>query len=191
MRITAARTFVRAGDEQALAWIDARGSSVATARRWQTRAWLGHRAVMLWRISAEDGSGRSAGATCVGVAVDLPARTDASRWLHQHHEEILNRAERAAQAWQAHAAGVHRAFMSTRLVRERAIEVISVDRVLLDSARSGFQPGLFDRRTEHARLAIVAAEWAEHDQRAARIAALERAQAVSFLSPQLLLVLTP
>ena len=43
----------------------------AGARHWQTRAALGGRALMLWRIVAEDGSGRAVASTLVAVTVDV------------------------------------------------------------------------------------------------------------------------
>jgi hypothetical protein len=63
----------------------------------------------------------------------------------------------------------------------------------LDPARSAdlFQPGLFERRGDRAHLAAIDAQDATDRNRADRMAAIERALAISFLPPQLLLVLTP
>jgi hypothetical protein len=54
-----------------------------------------------------------------------------------------------------------------------------------------FQPGLLDRRDERARLAVAASQGAADRDRADRLAAIERARPLSFLRPQLLLVLRP
>ena len=53
------------------------------------------------------------------------------------------------------------------------------------------QPGLFDRRSERTRLASAITRELDARNRQERIAVLERARSISFLPPQLILVLTP
>jgi superfamily II DNA or RNA helicase len=188
-RIARARTFVRAGDDQALTRLDALGPAVSTTRRWRTRAVLGTRALMLWQIVAQDGSGRALASTLVTVAVDN----------HRPHtdEEIRRRVEDAAVAWRQAVTINHRAFINSRRLREHAVVA---GRSLFDPARSLlvppsssdlFQPGLFERRGERAHRVVVAARVEADRDRVERLATIERTAAVSFLPPHLLLVLRP
>ena len=131
---------------------------------------------MMWRIAAEDGMGRTVGSTIVAVAVHQSLRCD--------DEEVMKRIEQAAEEWRARVTAAHRAFNSTRLDRELGM-------VAGQALTHVFQPGLFDRRNERARLAIAASHGAAVRDRADRIVALERARPVTLLRPQLLLVLKP
>jgi hypothetical protein len=131
---------------------------------------------MMWRIAAEDGTGRAVGSTIVAVAVH-------KRHWHRD-EELLKRVDEEAEEWRARVTAAHRAFTSLRLACERRTNAgAAVPQV--------FQPGLFDRRAERAHLAVAASYGAAGRDRADRIMAIERARPLSFLRPQLLLVLKP
>jgi hypothetical protein len=188
-RIARARAFVVAGDDRALTRLDALGSGISTTRCWRTRALLGGRALMLWQIVAHDGSGRALASTLVTVTV-------ANSRSHID-EEIRRRVEEAADVWRQGLALNHRAFINTRLVREQAIVAgggrSGPSRSLLNPARSSdlFQPGLFERRRERAHMVVVAAQAEGDRDRVERLATIERASALSFLPPHLLLVLKP
>ncbi len=178
-RIAMTRAFVKAGDDEALARIDRLGPCVSRARRWQTRAALRGRTLMLWQLVADDRSGRAVASTIVSLTVDE---------CHRHDpEEMLRRVEEAAAPWREEVAINHRAIINTRLHRERGATLRR------DATRSAnvFQAGLFERRRERAQLAVVAAKDAADRDSVERLATLERSLAISFLPPHLLLVLTP
>ena len=181
-RIAMTRTLAKGGDDQVLARLEGLGPSVSRARRWQTRAELGGRTMMLWRIVAADASGRVVGSTIVAVTVADCHRLD--------DVEVLERVNLAADAWRERAAINHHAFISTRLAREQAVDA---GRRPSHASRSsaGFQPGLFERRGERAHSVAIATRDAADRDCARRMAAIERALIISFLPPQLLLVLTP
>jgi hypothetical protein len=187
-RIAMTRTLEKRGDAQVLARLEGLGPSVSRARNWRTRANLGGRIVMLWQIVASDAAGRVVGSTIVPVIVGDGRRLD--------DQDVLERVNRAANAWRERATIRHHAFTSTRLAREQAVDAGRVSpaatRSRPDPARSGdlFQPGLFERRGDRAHSAAVASQDASDRERAERIAASERARTISFLPPQLLLVLT-
>ena len=87
-------------------------------------------------------------------------------------------------AWRRDVEGVHRAFITTRLIREQHIGT------LRPAIVSTFQPGLFDRRVEHAQMAVAAADRDSRDDGASRLEALKAALESAAAVPQLLLVLT-
>jgi superfamily II DNA or RNA helicase len=174
-RITALRRFSRPLEPTRPGLVDV-GPCLARTRRWRTRALLADRALTLWRVVAEDGSGRFVGSVVVALAVPDGA-------LAGNPPELAERASDAAAAWFRDAVGTHEQFTASRLHRARA---------LLEQPPGPsrlFQPGLFDRRTEQARLATAASVQAARQQAAARLTALERARRV-VLRPQLALVLT-
>ena len=181
-RIASARTLAKRGDEQVLARLEGAGAAISRARHWRTRLELAGRTVMLWQVVAIETSGRVVGSTIVPVVV--------ANGRHLDDEEVLERVNRAAGAWRERAAIGHDAFISTRLARTRAVDV---GRVPLDPARAAdlFQPGLFERRGDRAHSAAIDARDSTDRNHANRMAAIERASAISFLPPQLLLVLTP
>ena len=188
-RIARARTFVTAGDDRALTRLDALGSGVSTIRCWRTRAVLGGRALMLWQVVAHDGSGRALASTLVAVTV--------ANGRSHIDEEIVRSVEAAADAWRQGVALNHRAFINTRLLREQAIVAsrgpLDPVRLRVNPAKSSdlFQPGLFERRGERAHMVVVAAQAEADRDRVERLATIERADALSFLPPHLLLVLRP
>jgi hypothetical protein len=141
--------------------------------------------VMLWQIVAPDASGRVVGSTLVAVIAADGRRLD--------DEEILERVNRAADAWRERTATSHHAFISARLLREQGLAGAPEARRQSHPVRSAdlFQPGLFERRGETAHSAAVATQARADRDRAERLAAIERAVTISFLPPKLLLVLTP
>ena len=175
-RLTEQRVWTRDGDEPALVRLEAMGPAVAAARHWQTRGWLGGRVLLLWRFTAEDGTGRVVGSTIVAAAV--PAR------LRHDDPGLLKRITQGAEEWRARMAAAHRAFIGARLAREEGMTASP-------ALPRAFQPGLFDRRSERARLAVAASHGAADRDRADRIAAIERARSLTFPRPHLLLVLEP
>jgi hypothetical protein len=175
-RLSAARALTKDGDESALARIEGIGPAFATARHWRTRILLRGRVVMIWRVAAEDGTGRAVGSTIVAVAVHQSLGPD--------DEVMLKRVDLAAAEWRARVTAVNRAVISTRLAREKRMDEGPVLPQL-------FQAGLFDRRDERARLAVAASHGAAARNRADRVAAIEGASPVSFLPPQLVLVIKP
>ena len=177
-RVAAARALASPGDRQALERLESEGPAVATGRRWKIRAAIGTRTLMLWRAGSVDATGRTVGSRIVALAAD---RRDVDRVkgsIDMHMGSTV-------AAWRHDVEDVHRAFILTRLLREQQIAT------LRPSIVSTFQPGLFDRRVEHAQMAIVAAERDNRDDYAGRLAALKTAlEPIAATTPQLLLVLT-
>src|SRR4029079_7702522 len=99
-------------------------------------------------------------------------------------ESLGMHVERAVAAWRRDVEDVHRAFITTLLIREQHIAP------LRPAIVSTFQPGLFDRRVERAQMAVAAAERGSRDDCAGRLAALKVALESAAAAPQLLLVLT-
>jgi superfamily II DNA or RNA helicase len=178
-RLASARIFTRSGDDQVLARLQGVGPSVSRARRSRTRAALSGSTLALWQVVAADASDRPVGSTI--VAVMLAGRLDDA--------ELLARVTRAADAWRERVTIAHKAFASARLSREQAVAA----GLLVHAARSStaFQPGLFERRGEREHSFVAAAQETVDRDCARRLAAIERSAAISFLPPQLLLVLTP
>jgi hypothetical protein len=175
-RIAAARALTKAGDARMLALLEAGGPWIVPARRRRIRASLGGRTLTLWRISADDGCGRRLASTIVGAAVD--------EWRGDLREHVRARVEQASQAWREQTADTHRAFIAVRVARE---QLAPRD----PSPSRTFQPGLFDRRTERARLATAAADRGRDRDGASARAALEQAAAITFPPAELLLILAP
>ena len=173
VRIRRARALVRTEDQ---ALVSAALPSISSARRWRTRASLGSHSLMLWQVVADDGRFATIGSTLVAVAVD--------DWHRYDDPELLQCIARSIEPWQSHVLARHQTFLKVRLQRERAFGRYS-------RINEIFQPGLFDRRHERARLALAAARDESDGDRSRRIVMLEQALDVSFQAPQLLLVLTP
>jgi superfamily II DNA or RNA helicase len=175
-----ARRLVRDGDADASVPLQS-GPLIARSRHRRTRAGLAGRTVRLWRLCAEDGSGRSIGAINVAIAAERGVRP-----VDGYGLENVNR---AVAEWKGRVSSVQHAFAAARLARELAIQ----DARRSDSARSPLvsQAGLFDCRLERARLAVAAADEAAAQDEADRITLIERSRVIVFPPPQLHLVLTP
>jgi hypothetical protein len=187
-RIVRARALLRAGDEDTLARIDGRGPCLAVARRSKTRAVLGRRLLLLYRAGMEVGAAgarRTAASVLVPVAIDLLHRDlDMRNLLGRLDADIRRNVEVAIASWRQRTSEVHQAFIGTRLNRERALGTDN-------SGPTIFQAGLFDHRTENARLALAAAERDRHDERDAALAVFEQAGTILPTETELLLVLEP
>jgi superfamily II DNA or RNA helicase len=175
-RIANARRFAKSTDASAVAHAEGVGPLIARTRHSRTREALGGRALAIWLVVAEDGAGRHIGSTIVaGLAGD---------WRRFGDPDVIRLIERAGQSWRDRLSGLHEAFFTTCLTRERGMGSEAVGRAVS-------QPGLFDRRSERTRVASALAQQSAAERRLHRIAALERARLMSFLPPQLVLVLTP
>jgi hypothetical protein len=193
--------------------IDAGRPWICRARRAALRAALGRHVLMVWRVDLEDSCGRVVESMPVPLIVDvgcLPGRwtTRAVDDLRRRIEldvfgtnvrvrpcesglapspEIANGTVRGIVArWCEAAEDSAHALVTTRLVRERAIQA----QTALGSTWA-IQAGLFDRRAERAYLSVLAGRAEDEAERRNRIARLERAAAISLQPPQLLLVLLP
>jgi superfamily II DNA/RNA helicase len=174
-RVAAARSLATEGDRQALQRLEGDGPAIATSRRSKTRAAIGARTLMLWRAASLDATGSPVASRIVALAVDR--RVDCVK------ESLGMHVERAAAAWRlTWRLCIGRS--SRRLIREQHIATLRPALV------STFQPGLFDRRVEHAQMAVAAAERDSRDDCAGRLAALKVALESAAAAPQLLLVLT-
>jgi superfamily II DNA or RNA helicase len=175
-RTSQARRFTRAGDAHAVEQAQAVGPLIGTTRHWRTRVALAGRALVIWLVVAEDGAGRHVGSTMVAGLTD--------NWKDFSQTDVLRVIEQAAQGWRQSLADLHEAFFTTCLARERDIVPEPVTTLVS-------QPGLFDRRSERTRVTSAVVRELDAQRRQERIAALERARSISFLPPQLILVLTP
>jgi hypothetical protein len=99
----------------------------------------------------------------------------------------LQASARAAAGVESHdIATVARTLAEVRVTRERAIA-----QVLLEHSPADVQPGLFDRRAEHADLIDRAVINDASTDVAGRLVACERAAVVTTRAPRLVLVLLP
>jgi superfamily II DNA or RNA helicase len=191
-RLAAARRLWADKDDSVLGSLEAAGTWIATARVRTTRVRLRSRVIALLRLDYEDGQGRTTHWTLVPLAVTVPSLR--RRLGHAEVRRILRSIEAHLQDASSTAAGLEsldiaasaRTLAEVRVTRERAIA-----QVLLQNSRSDLQPGLFDRRAEHADLIDRAGiDDAAADQ-AGRLAACERAALVNARTPRLVLVLLP
>jgi superfamily II DNA or RNA helicase len=189
-RLAAARQLSVGPDDRVLGSLEAAGTWVATARARVTRVRLRSRLIAILQVEHEDGHGRTSHRTLVPLAVTVP---HLRRHLGQAEvRRILRSIAAALQAAASTAAGraghdiasFARTLADTRLTRERAIA-----QVLQGGPGSALQPGLFDRRTEHADLIERAANHDAAADQAGRLAACERAAVVTARTPRLVLIL--
>jgi hypothetical protein len=152
-RLMWARTVTNAGDDEAVAWLEGDRPWMAVARGWRTRAALGPRAALIWRVAFEDAAGATAESRLVPVAIDLTHagrrrlnRRSIEQLVRQLEPRIHREIERATGPWQRAAEEAMRSFASAHAARTRAI----VEQMANTRPRE-FQPGLFDRRAERAR----------------------------------------
>ncbi len=195
VRHAAARHLVRAHDADALSRAESGGPLVAVAHRWRTRRRLTGSALLLYRVTAEDGCGRPIASGVVAMLVEVAdmhlasasdrraafegIRADARE--HALRDEI----ERAVAPWQEAVARHHAALVDARRRRAQA----TTDRL---AGRSQlFQPGLFDRRREYTQVAARAEEARADADGAAHRLAIERSGAIHWLAPRLILLLVP
>ena len=190
-RLTAARGWVRSGDEDLLIRATAEAPIVARARSRGTRRQLAGRMLLIFRVSSLDRSGRVAESQIAGALVpfqecDGPRRRSricgavrAAEHVARTHIDAFFAAHHEA------ASAVSRRFIDVRAARHRAI-----------AARAGrgtmapFQGGLFDRRAQRARDAATVHTLDRERRLNDRVRASEDAAIVS-QAVDLVLVLTP
>jgi len=112
------------------------------------------------------------------------------RWIEaivrELEPQIRAQIDAAGRDWRRAVDSAVRSFTSARTARERAIAARTAA-----SGAGAFQPGLFDRRTERARVRLAAAAADTESAAAGRLAAFARSNAISPRGAQLLLVLAP
>jgi hypothetical protein len=184
-RLTAARGWLRDGDERVLLLLESGGAWIASPRRARLRRALGGRVCLIWRVSFEDASGRGVESRLVPVLIESAA--DVRRILADAASDALirTRIEIDSRLWRDEAVRVADAFATARLSREREIE----ERPL--PAHAPCQPGLFDRRAGRSREATAAALAAAQQAMLARRHAADGAAAIALRPARLLLVLVP
>jgi hypothetical protein len=192
-RLAAARAFTVEGDARTLAQVEGDATWIAIARRNGIRWALGSRLLLVWRAAFEDAGGAIVESRLVPVVVELSrpvSRRQRRQWIEaivrELEPQMRAQLEAAASDWRQAVESVVASFASARTSRERAIAVRPSA-----AGADAFQPGLFDRRAERARLRLRAAAADSEAASAARLAALIRASAISPRAPELLLVLAP
>lgn len=108
------------------------------------------------------------------------------RLVRDAAEYLASHVDRASCDWRDVADAAVRAFVETRLSRERAIAA-AVSR----TEPFTFQPGLFDRRAERTHDALVDRQVESQRDAAERIAALEHTGTIARGSWQLVLAVVP
>ena len=161
--------------------------------RGRTRIRLGARVLIVLLARHEDADGRALEEKLVPLAVAWPDRRFPAADLHAIAElttAVLANPGAAAggvlAAWRQSADAAVAAFYGRRLARERAIAAL-----VRRTPDRAFQPGLFDRRLENARLDEQAMELDEDAESARRIGVLHRALRSAAGQPRLVLVLAP
>ena len=191
-RLALARRLLPRDDPRVMAAIEDAGPWLTTARRRETRLRLNGHAIALFEIKYEDTNGRIAECVLVPLSISLARRlTSADRKplkfaAHALEGHMRAIAREAAGEPRTDIARLTTARYETRALRERAIV-----RSLEDAPRVALQPGLFDRRAEHAHLAARLARENADDSHAMRLAALDATRVVSERPPRLLLLLVP
>lgn len=201
VRLADARSRTRDDDDEALAPLEAEGPWIMIARRTILRRRLGRRALLLWRVTYEDASGRTAESRLAAIAIHLRAspptpltRAWIDGFLRAVDSELRAQVEAQVRGWRDAAVAAVQSFSATRLARERAIAA-STRTAAVDALQPGlpdrFQPGLFDRRAERLRQVHAGAIAEVHREAAARLAALEQSAAIVEQPARLLLVVVP
>lgn len=192
-RLAAARRLAVDGDDGALAQVEGDAMWIAIARRHELRRALGSRLLLVWRAAFEDAGGALVESRLVPVVVALsPAvcRRRRRMWVEaivrELEPQIRAQIDAAAGDWRLTVESVIRSFTSARTARDSAIALRA------EPAGAGaFQPGLFDRRAERARVQLAAAAADARSALAHRRAAFARSSAINPRAAQLLLVLAP
>jgi superfamily II DNA or RNA helicase len=191
-RLAAARALTRDDDDAARLLVDSDGPWIVRARRSAVREALRHRIVLFWAMNDEDACGRLVESTCIPTVVTL-ARLPATRdrvWIEEILRQVDGDVRRLLDESNAtRCVAVERiaqAFASARLTRERAIAAHRATAIA-----GAFQPGLFDRRAERSRFAVIAERQLADRDRSSRIERLELSAIARPAAPRLLLVLVP
>ncbi len=176
-RLLRARIFGEEGHAAVAA-----GTLTAHARRPALRAFLGRRTLVLMQTVCEDGCGRIVAEHFTPLliqrgSIELPHGLDAVPLAH---------IDAALRDWHALTLRVHHAFWARRLAREQAI-----GRALIDGDANVFQPGLFDRRADRARMAVAHGHAQLRKDIMQRIVLVEAAANAKLRSSRPLLILSP
>jgi superfamily II DNA or RNA helicase len=208
-RLAQARRFMIDGlspmdDERALGSLDADGVWLTFGRA--SAGFPRGRMLLILRAAFEDGWGRPIESTLVPVAIACAGHRwplDSRRLVDEIVRSVMDDeangtvghrfsgaapgavgAARAVDAWREAALAFTRAFFAARLAREHAIAADTAG-----ALKGTFQPGLFDRRAEHQRLAAQAVAADAGTDLSWRLTALEHASRFVARPAQLLLVL--
>jgi hypothetical protein len=184
-RLSAARGWLRDGDQRALLHLQGGGAWISFARRARIRRALEGRLCLVWLVSFEDAAGRSVESRLVPMLIESAADI---RWLladPASNAAIRSRIEIDCRIWREEAVRIAGAFATARLSREREI----AERPSRSSAAS--QPGLFDRRTDRSREGQAGVVAAGQEAMLERRRAAEGAAAIALSPARLLLVLVP
>ena len=197
-RLTAARALLRHGDEQVLGQLEGGATWIMRSQRTRLRQSLGSRVCLLWRVVAEDETGRVVESRLVPVVVevarDVRAILSAPEARRRHGIRALlrdadgairARVEAACDAWRTEVSHVTAALTSARLSRERAIAAQPA------AVTRASQSGLFDRRVQRARANDAAAAAAFEQQAGDRSRSITGAGTITFRPARLLLVVAP
>jgi hypothetical protein len=184
-RLTAARGWLRDGDQRALLRLEGGGAWISSARRARLRRALGRRLCLVWRVSFEDAAGRSVESRLVPMLIESAA--DIRRLLAdpESNAAIRSQIEIDCRVWRDEAVRVAGAFATARLSRERDIAECS------SHSNAPSQPGLFDRRTDRSRDGQAAAVAVGQEAMLERRRAAEGAAAIALSPARLLLALVP
>jgi superfamily II DNA or RNA helicase len=176
-RLAEARRFVRPGDDESLERLESARPGILRGRRRRLRAALGGRTLFIFRVAAEDATGRLVESRLVPLAVH-GASLDPSAWPSVP-QLIL-------QAWRASVADAVSPFWTRRLIREHAMADAHepADRML-------FQGTLFDRHADRDRADEIAGVVDARLEDAARLADLTFRATIASRQPELLLVVVP
>jgi hypothetical protein len=190
MRLESARRLSDEAGTAALANLEATGPWVVRARLRTSRLRLGRRIIAILRIDDEDGTGRLAGWTVVGLTVDLSgsesiARGQLKKWLSRLETDLRAPAEAARRA-DSSASDRIEGFLPARVAREKRMAK-STD----TAVPAPFQPGLFDRRADYARFIEKRLTSQAAVEISNRIRTLDRSRSASGRPARLLLVLVP
>jgi alpha-D-ribose 1-methylphosphonate 5-triphosphate synthase subunit PhnG len=169
------------------------GAWISWTRQRATRSALRGRVLVIARSTCEDGWGRRADSALVPMLIPwqrgkidgIDAERSASSIATSIAPSVVRQAEAALASWRERAIATGNRFFAARFARARAIAGVKRD------APFWFQPGLFDRRAEHQRLADATRSADEHEQSTREVLSLERRSRLSIGSPEILLVLLP
>jgi superfamily II DNA or RNA helicase len=194
-RLALARRFAigrpsRSQEDELVGWLEADGAWLSFSRA--SRLLARTRVLIILKVAYEDATGRPVESMLVPAMI-ASARTQPPFENRRCVDDVVKsamanlgpRIELAVGSWRDAALACTRAFVDTRLTRERAIAAIAM------TSPTAFQPGLFDHRSTHQHLAtqgVVADAGAEISR---RLTALEQASCVLARPAQLLLVLAP
>jgi superfamily II DNA or RNA helicase len=154
---------------------------VTVARKSNTRARLGSRALLLWECAIENRLEQVVSSRLVSTTV-----ATGQALLEDAIPHCAERAAAASADWLSATIESGCAFAAAGIARTEA-----VTRALADDFSSSMQPGLFDRRAHFAHAALEAARDEALASQADRLAALRLSAGLIAAAPRLRLVLMP